>query len=84
MPLRGQSTSERRHERRLFTEVREKRGLCYAVWASYQTFKDRASVICYAGTTNERAQETLDVTLRELRGCAKASRARKSNGSRRA
>lgn len=51
---------------RLFTEVREKRGLCYAVWATYQTFKDRASVICYAGTTNERAQETLDVTLGEL------------------
>ncbi len=51
---------------RLFTEVREKRGLCYAVWASYQTFKDRASVVCYAGSTNERAQETLDVTLTEL------------------
>jgi predicted Zn-dependent peptidase len=52
---------------RLFTEVREKRGLCYSVWASYQTFKDRASVLCYAGTTNERAQETLDVTLEELK-----------------
>jgi predicted Zn-dependent peptidase len=52
---------------RLFTEVREKRGLCYAVWASYQTFKDRGSVVCYAGSTNERAQETLDVTLQELR-----------------
>jgi len=51
---------------RLFTEVREKRGLCYAVWASYQTFKDRACMYCYAGTTNERAQETLDVTLAEL------------------
>lgn len=51
---------------RLFTEVREKRGLCYAVWASYQTFKDLAAVVCYAGTTNERAQETLDVTLQEL------------------
>src|SRR5207244_6328669 len=51
---------------RLFTEVREKRGLCYSIWASYQTFKDRASVLCYAGTTNERAQETLDVTLGEL------------------
>ncbi len=51
---------------RLFTEVREKRGLCYAVWASYQTFKDRACVLCYAGTTNERAQETLDVTLGEI------------------
>ena len=52
---------------RLFTEVREKRGLCYAVWASYQTFKKQACVLCYAGTTNERAQETLDVTLSELR-----------------
>jgi predicted Zn-dependent peptidase len=51
---------------RLFTEVREKRGLCYAVWANYETYKDRASVVCYAGTTNERAQETLDVTLGEL------------------
>lgn len=51
---------------RLFTEVREKRGLCYAVWASYQTFKDRACILCYAGTTTERAQETLDVTLGEI------------------
>jgi predicted Zn-dependent peptidase len=52
---------------RLFTEVREKRGLCYSVYASYQTFKDRACVLVYAGTTNERAQETLDVTVGELR-----------------
>ncbi len=55
---------------RLFTEVREKRGLCYAVSASYTSFRDRASVLCYAGTTNERAQETLDVTLGELRRLA--------------
>ena len=52
---------------RLFTEIREKEGLCYAVWATYQTFKDRASVICYAGSRNERAQRTLDLMLRELR-----------------
>jgi predicted Zn-dependent peptidase len=52
---------------RLFTEIREKKGLCYAVWASYQTMKDRANVISYAGTTNERAQETLDMLLHELR-----------------
>jgi predicted Zn-dependent peptidase len=51
---------------RLFTEVREKRGLCYAVWATHQTFKELASVICYAGTTNKRAQETFDVTVGEL------------------
>jgi len=55
---------------RLFTEVREKEGLCYAVWASYQTYKDRGSIFAYAGTTTARAQETLDVTLRELRRLA--------------
>jgi predicted Zn-dependent peptidase len=51
---------------RLFTEVREKRGLCYTVYASLQTQVDRAAVFCYAGTTAERAQETLDVTHAEL------------------
>jgi predicted Zn-dependent peptidase len=51
---------------RLFTEVREKRGLCYAVHASLSSLKDDARVLCYAGTTSERAQETLDVTLREI------------------
>lgn len=51
---------------RLFTEVREKRGLCYTVSASLQTQLDRARVLCYAGTTAERAQETFDVTMSEL------------------
>lgn len=52
---------------RLFTEVREKRGLCYSVSASYDQVKDRASVVCYAGTRSEKAQQTLDVTVGELR-----------------
>lgn len=52
---------------RLFTEVRERRGLCYTVYASLHTQRDRASVLCYAGTTAERAQETLDVTIDELK-----------------
>ncbi|HEX4613633.1 MAG TPA: pitrilysin family protein [Urbifossiella sp.] len=52
---------------RLFTEVREKRGLCYSVSAWHETFKDRGSMLAYAGTRSERAQETLDVTVRELR-----------------
>ncbi|MGE0757737.1 MAG: M16 family metallopeptidase [Pirellulaceae bacterium] len=55
---------------RLFTEVREKRGLCYSVMASCHTLKDRGSVLCYAGTTTERAQETLTVMLAELRRLA--------------
>lgn len=55
---------------RLFTEVREKRGLCYSIYASHQSLKDRGSVVCYAGTSAERAQETLDVTLIELKRLA--------------
>ncbi len=51
---------------RLFTEVREKRGLCYSVYATLSTLKDSGAILCYAGTTNERAQETLDVMLAEL------------------
>ncbi|HUG91839.1 MAG TPA: pitrilysin family protein [Planctomycetaceae bacterium] len=51
---------------RLFTEVRERRGLCYSVYAALRSLKDEARVLCYAGTTNERAQQTLDVTLAEL------------------
>lgn len=52
---------------RLFTEVREKRGLCYSVSASYDQVKGMASVVCYAGSRTEKAQETLDVTIGELK-----------------
>ena len=53
---------------RLFTEVREKRGLVYTVYAMMHSLKDRGAILAYAGTTAERAQETLDVMLAELRG----------------
>ena len=52
---------------RLFTEVREKRGLCYSVYATHDTVKDRAAIIGYSGTRSEKAQETLDVMIAELR-----------------
>ncbi len=51
---------------RLFTEVRERRGLCYTVYASMHSLQDRGSVLCYAGTSTDRAQETLDVMMAEL------------------
>ena len=51
---------------RLFSEVREKRGLCYTVYASMHSMKDCGSIVVYAGTSAERAQETLDVTVHEL------------------
>jgi len=52
---------------RLFTEVRERRGLCYSVYASYYTLRERAAVLCFAGSSAQRAQETLDVSLSELK-----------------
>lgn len=52
---------------RLFTEVREKRGLVYSVSASASTYRGCGYNLAYAGTTPERAQETLDVLLHELR-----------------
>ena len=51
---------------RLFAEVREKRGLCYAVNAGYAGGRDRGMVALYAGSTPERAQETLDTMFSEL------------------
>jgi len=55
---------------RLFTEVREKRGLVYAVYASASAVRGFGFVLGYAGTTPERAQETLDVFVGELRRLA--------------
>ncbi len=52
---------------RLFSEVRERRGLCYSVSAGYQTLRDAAAAVCYSGTSAARAQETLDVMLAEIR-----------------
>lgn len=56
---------------RLFTEVRERRGLCYSVYATLHTLRNRGAVFCYAGTGAERAQETLNVTAAELIRLAK-------------
>jgi predicted Zn-dependent peptidase len=55
---------------RLFTEVREKRGLVYAVGANYHSVKEMAGIGCYAGTTPEKAQETYDVIIAEFRKLA--------------
>lgn len=46
---------------RLFVEVREKRGLCYSVFARHVGARDFGTMIVYAGTTPERASETLAV-----------------------
>jgi predicted Zn-dependent peptidase len=51
---------------RFFTEVRENRGLSYAVWATNASTQNYGAVLCYAGTGADRAQQTLDVMSAEL------------------
>ena len=52
---------------RLFTEVREKRGLAYHVSTSYVSLKDHAGFFTYAGTRPDLAEQTFEVTVGELR-----------------
>lgn len=51
---------------RLFSEVREKRGLVYSVSAMTRTLRGYGYTLGYAGTTPERATETLEVMLAEF------------------
>ena len=53
---------------RLFVEVREKRGLCYSVYARHGANNSYGTVTAYVGTTPERAQESLDVLVNEMNG----------------
>ncbi|MGD0090606.1 MAG: pitrilysin family protein [Planctomycetota bacterium] len=51
---------------RLFTEVREKRGLVYAVGAQAMSLRHSGAIYAFAGTTAPRAAETLQVLKAEL------------------
>lgn len=55
---------------RLFTEIREKHGLCYAIRAVLSPQRDRGAIICYTAGVPGRAQELLDRTLNELKRLA--------------
>ncbi|MCS7239363.1 MAG: insulinase family protein [Thermoguttaceae bacterium] len=55
---------------RLFRELREKRGLCYGCGASYHSGRLQGGTFCYASTSADRAQKTLDVLLGEIRQLA--------------
>ena len=52
---------------RLFREVREKRGLAYAVQARFDGMERLGLVRIYAGTQAERAHESVEVIMEELR-----------------
>ncbi len=51
---------------RLFMEVREKRSLAYGVGAYFIPLKDVGMIQVYAGTTPEKADQTVAVVLDEL------------------
>ena len=51
---------------RLYTEVRERRGLVYSVSAGARGLRGFGYTIGYAGTTPDRAGETLEVMMAEI------------------
>ena len=55
---------------RLFSEVRERRGLAYVVRAIKETYADTGNVYIHAGLHTERIDEALKVIVRELKKVA--------------
>lgn len=55
---------------RLFLELREKRGLCYNVFARYSAGKDNGTFSAHASTTPENCEELVAVLIDELQHAA--------------
>ena len=53
---------------RLFQNVREKRGLAYAVFSGLSAYRDAGSFTIYAGCANDAVGEVIDLVVEELRG----------------
>ncbi len=53
---------------RLFQNVREKRGLAYAVFSNLSAYRDAGSLTVYAGCANEAVREVVRLVVAELRG----------------
>lgn len=52
---------------RLFQNVREKRGLAYAVFSTLSVYRDAGCLSVYAGTSAENARQVIDLVLEEFR-----------------
>lgn len=52
---------------RLFQNVREKRGLAYAVFSGLAAYRDAGTVTVYAGCANDAVGELIDVVIGEIR-----------------
>ena len=55
---------------RLFTEVRERRGLAYYVYAHNQSYTDAGSLFSQAGVDIARSEEAVETIVREFRRIA--------------
>ncbi len=51
---------------RLFSEVREKRGLAYSIHSSYKSLADTGLFLIRAGVDNTKLTQAMDVILKEL------------------
>jgi predicted Zn-dependent peptidase len=57
---------------RLFQNVREKRGLAYAVFSGLSAYRDAGNITIYAGCATEAVPEVVDLCVEELRGLKKS------------
>jgi predicted Zn-dependent peptidase len=59
---------------RLFQEVREKRGLCYTIYAQAGAYADTGMMTVYAGTSAEQVQGLAEITIDEMKRAAEDMR----------
>lgn len=55
---------------RLFQEVREKRGLCYTIYASTGAYADSGMTTIYAGTSGDQIADLASITIDEMKRAA--------------
>ncbi|MGR3713096.1 MAG: M16 family metallopeptidase [Shimia sp.] len=55
---------------RLFQEIREKRGLCYSIYAQTGAYSDTGMTTIYAGTSGNQVEELAQITIDELKRAA--------------
>ncbi|OWU86439.1 peptidase M16 [Oceanicola sp. 22II-s10i] len=55
---------------RLFQEIREKRGLCYTIYAQAGAYADTGVTTIYAGTAPDQLKALADITIDEMKRAA--------------
>jgi predicted Zn-dependent peptidase len=55
---------------RLFQEIREKRGLCYTIFAQTGAYSDTGMTTIYAGTSGEEIKDLTNLTIDEMKRAA--------------